>query len=848
LFHFTTRSLQPKSGVPKLIAVNGGDPMQPESFRPMLETSTIELVFSEPLDSRSVVLGAGAVELLDGANAAVPVTLLTDGIHVVLDPKTDLTPNTTYTLKLGAKLLDRSGDALTPVTVTLKPQDSRRGKTPIVQILKTRQANDPGASHSQTGLPMNAIAIEKPLVGKQLTNVLASSLALELGDPQAFDGPIGFTIRRGARLRNSGLDVKLGGIIPVGLQTGDIQIELLTDAGGRMYRNPNQPAEQRPENERSPLYVDLTMDLAIYAVDPKGNAVLAQTILGLQGVGVVTATDGVLDIETVGTLDFGLLGVTAAPANLVLELISDTAATSVASDSTPPTLVASYPGQNDHDVAVDSGIDLVFSEPIDLDRARAGGIALQTGGGVAVPSIIESHGSAVVVRPTTRLARGTTYKVVLTDVADVAGNPAAAISPLNFATGTIVNTGSPLAVTGSHPGVGCALTGATTTSPGRCTSGAGTDDLYHPFTLATDQPAEVAFDQPVVPGSVVLGTTCNTGSVRFEEVDAAGNCTAAVKGAVVVRERSFRFIPDVPWVVGKSYKMTLVSGNNSTCDAGELCGVSDAASFDTLAGMDGNGASGGPNIVTPFTGVAPTGATYMVTDAAPFTDLNGSGTVDSGEATADANRAVMHVTTTTSPISSASFTTPPCEAGTNGDGCLYITGAMPVEMQPVQMGCALPDGTSAASCLPVTISTGVMYGTSVTMSAVVIGFLTIASDTKTTIMRVREPANGPVTGYIIDDNGTPKMIVKLDLYMDAPDLSITLSSHDLHSKPLSLTLEGPMAFLPDGRITIAVANTADVPIDIGVNTPVGTGHVKLVLPTGQMKLQLLSRPLRGVLP
>ncbi len=493
LFHFTTRSSQPKSAVPTLVAVNGGDPMQPDSFRPMLETSTIELLFSEPLDSRSVVIGAGAIELVDGANAAVPVTLFTDGIHVALDPKQDLTPNTTYTLRLGTKLLDRSGQALTPVTVTLEPQDSRGGKPPIVQMLKTRQMGDPGATSSRTGLPANAIAIEKPLVGKQSSDVLASELPLEMGDALALGGPIGFSIRRGARLRNSGLDVQLGGVIPVGLQTGDIQIELLTDAGGRMYRNPYQPAEQRPENERSPLYVDLTMDLAIYAVDPKGNAVLSQTILGLQAVGVTTATDGVLDIETVGALDLGLLGVTQAPTNLVLELITEPGTSALSADTTPPTLVATYPGQNDHDVAVDSGIDLLFSEPIDLDRARAGGIALQTGAGAAVPFVLESHGASLVVRPTTRLGRGSTYKVVMTDIADVAGNPAAALNPLNFSTATIANTASPLAVTGSHPGVGCALTGGTATSPGRCANGQGGDDLYHPFTLAADQPAEVSF-------------------------------------------------------------------------------------------------------------------------------------------------------------------------------------------------------------------------------------------------------------------------------------------------------------------------------------------------------------------
>ena len=56
-------------------------------------------------------------------------------------------------------------------------------------------------------------------------------------------------------------------------------------------------------------------------------------------------------------------------------------------------------------------------------------------------------------------------------------------------------------------------------------------------------------------------------------------------------------------------------------------------------------------------------------------------------------------------------------------------------------------------------------------------------------MRLREPAGGPVTGYIIDDGGEPTMVVALDLYMDAPDLSLPLvDGHDLHSKPLSISL------------------------------------------------------------
>ena len=46
LVKFTTRSNRPLSAVPALVAVNGGDPARPDSFRPMFESSTIRLVFS----------------------------------------------------------------------------------------------------------------------------------------------------------------------------------------------------------------------------------------------------------------------------------------------------------------------------------------------------------------------------------------------------------------------------------------------------------------------------------------------------------------------------------------------------------------------------------------------------------------------------------------------------------------------------------------------------------------------------------------------------------------------------------------------------------------------------------
>src|SRR5262249_27605617 len=154
-----------------------------------------------------------------------------------------------------------------------------------------------------------------------------------------------------------------------------------------------------------------------------------------------------------------------------------------------------------------------------------------------------------------------------------------------------------------------------------------------------------------------------------------------------VRDRSFAFVPDTPWVAGKHYRLTLISGNNSSCAAGELCGVSDAASFDPLSSMSGTGASGGPDLVINFVGAAPTGGTYMLAETGPYSDINGSGTFDGTETEADDNRAALRITGTGGLVGSAHFNGNDCIPSTpETEACLYLTGAMPVEMQPVQMG------------------------------------------------------------------------------------------------------------------------------------------------------------------
>ena len=830
LFSFTTRSTRPKSGPPVVIAVDGSPADQLATYRPLVESSTIRLVFSEPLDPRSI--NVANVSLVDTTTStALATTLVAGGIHVAVDPTDDLDPTHTYELRLG-NLVDLGGETLAATTFTLQPANSRGGNAPIPQVLRTKQDGDPGRIASRAGATPNSISIDKPLIGKETQLVQPAALAAELGDPKALGGPITFSIRRGQRLRASGLDVKLGGEIPVGVSTGDIEIELLTDGQGRIYRNPYQPADQRPENLRAPLFVDLTLDAAVYAVDPTGNAVLTQSVLGIQATGTAVADEGVLEIESVAAMDLGLLGVTVAPSNLVLDLITDPAA-QPASDSEAPTLVATFPAEGAAELAVDEGIELVFSEPIDLDKARAGAIKLVDNTGAPVSTVIESHGAAVAVRSTVGLRDGTAYRVQLTGLTDVAGNALADGRELAFATPTLIGTDTPMTVLAIHPGVPCAL------DNGHCTGGGGGDDAYQPFALAADEPIEVAFSAPPVTASMARGTACGTGSIRVEELDAAGNCVTAVPGTLQRHDRSIAFLPDRPWTAGTRYRLVLVSGGNEGCDAGELCGFlgSNAASFDPLNGTD-NGDAGGPAIVTDFVGAPPNrGSTYLFAEASPASDWNGSGRLDGGEQRRDENRVALRITGTTGDLGNASFQEADCLPGTpETEACIYLTGAMPVEMTEVSGDC----GGVAARCMPVQLTPQAMYGTSVSLKASI--GISITTDTGTSVIRVREPA----IGYLIDDGGKPAMVATLNLYMDAPDLSITLSSHDLHSKQLTATLRGPVSVLPDGRIAIGLANTADVPIEINVDAPLGLGgSVQMIIPTGEMHLQLISRPLRG---
>jgi hypothetical protein len=145
----------------------------------------------------------------------------------------------------------------------------------------------------------------------------------------------------------------------------------------------------------------------------------------------------------------------------------------------------------------------------------------------------------------------------------------------------------------------------------------------------------------------------------------------------------------------------------------------------------------------------------------------------------------------------------------------------------------------------VALSPQLVIATSLPLDTTLITGTVIHQNTGALVMRLREAPNGPAVGYVIDDHGTPTFMARLALYLDAPDLGFVFAEHDLHGKPLLVDVRGPLRFLPDGRIAIAVANVADVPIDVNIQGNGATGAVHMLMPTGGLKLQLVSPPLRG---
>ncbi|RLU01321.1 Ig-like domain-containing protein [Ketobacter sp.] len=893
----TSRTDPVPSVAPTVTAINGEDPdvystilpSPPEPRYPMMDFSTIRVEFSEPLDEKTVRIDATDVAnspfafvSVDGATETlVPGSLVVRKQHISFDPESDLTPGTTYRLRLNAGITDLNGETVNPVTFEMVPEDSNSCGCVITQRFNTTaafgEAGFPQTSRL-TGRPLNAIDLYSPLIGSNDINLRDATLEARLADPSAFGGLIPFVIRKGASLPITGLDLALGGAVPANLQTGDITASFITDVTGYMDRNPYRPYSTQVDDAKSPVFVYLIFDLALTSADPTGNAVLNQTIPHIQATGTARISDGTLYIESVRTLEMDLLGLDQAPAHLVLGIQSDLVSVPEP-DLTAPVITAAYPASGSTDFPVGDELSLIFSEPINnagVDPQDEIVLTNVTDGG-AVPFQLAWDGSTVLLQPNTPLSYNKQYQISLGALEDLSGNGLSLdVGDATGGSGVITfNTENPGAtsvgpmVTSIYNGAACNLTGGDANFAGRCVGGNSGDERYLPFTLPSDGHLEVYFTQPMNASTLVLGSACGSGAVRIEELS-GGSCVGVVEGSLIADTRSFTFTPTQPWSEGTQYRVTLVPGGNTSCDAGEICGSNGRPLNPDPLNGGRSGDAGGGNIVNTFTAVAANNDVFLPLQLQPYTDLNGNGFVDGSETGHSENSAGVVIVPldldgiTNGIITRAEFLDQP-GGSVIPQANIYLSGALPVtvgEPEPLAIDGALWGMTlTGDSQIPVQVHPGILYGTSITMdsSARVLGITIPIADVETglSILRLRQSGGEPVTGYIVQEAGEdqPQFIAQLDLYMDAPDMEIEVDipllggliavNHNLHSLPLTAIVKGPITFLEDGRILIEQINVGAIELVINVSSIAGNGAIKMAIEANAMQLRLIGNPLKG---
>jgi len=122
--------------------------------------------------------------------------------------------------------------------------------------------------------------------------------------------------------------------------------------------------------------------------------------------------------------------------------------TTVAPDTTPPSVSAVTPSNSAANVATTSAVTITFSEAVNPATVNAANIVLLTGSNVAIPGTVTYNAATntATFTPTNPLANGATYTVLIRGgaggVADLAGNALASNVTTTFSTVTALqNTG-----------------------------------------------------------------------------------------------------------------------------------------------------------------------------------------------------------------------------------------------------------------------------------------------------------------------------------------------------------------------------------------------------------------------
>lgn len=819
---------------------------------PIMDFSTLRLQLSQPLDQTTLKYGE-TLRLETASGETIPASVIAQGHYLSIDPVEDLKAGAQYKLILTEDLKSTLDQPLVSdefAEFTFIPKDSHPRE---VMVQEAGTSNDGRIRSILTGEAINAVPVKALLLGDESLSQQTGNVHAELAFVPNYPEVTPLRIPKGSLLTGSSVDVVVSGKVPAGFSTGDISVTFVSDANGFLLPN------QYSDDEATPRHVRLYMDLAMNTETPKANGALSQDLLHVELVGTAIVENGVMVINAVGVVEPKALGLETAYGTLSFHMEAyrdQESAPAMELDNEPPVLLSWVPGPISEDDSQNTGariqrpgdpIILNFSEPLDRTSLEQEGAWTLYKNNNAMPKEEINwrlDGGSLIIEPKEYLQFGTRYRVELTSlITDLSGNPLIpednpAID-FTMVTSLSGNSRAPLALT-VYPGFPCVLTGRDLTNgvQGRCDGGQNRDDLIPVSEMPADRAIVVRFSQDMNPNSIRLGS-----SFRVERVNASGTKLGDVPGQLKIDSRSLTFTPDEPWIEGQLYRYVLASQTSGGCsNGGAICSKA-GHPLQTAFLKEPVATAGGPDMEIYFKGVAPVKTVFNPLWNLPTLDVNANlkDYKEEGETQPVVNGPYRENTTYLDKSSQ-----PGVDTSNVNVGCKQNVGSCPGQRFMAMMANLDTEvmGPVSGSDIPyedihdavhVKLYPTALYTSSINVHAKVsnlplINLLELETPTGPQMMRMRYQDDGSgkrtdlIDGYIYEKNGQTHFRTTVDTYLDAPylePLPISLGTisltHNLHSYPLKLVLDGPITFFEDGRMQIEQRNLNAVPITTQIN-------------------------------
>lgn len=223
---------------------------------------------------------------------------------------------------------------------------------------------------------VNSIPLKSILIGADDTTYVADDLFAELGFIRNFPSTSPLVLRKGVVMKGSAIEVKIGGHVAAGFNTGSINMTLVSDGHGYLISNTNT------DDKNTPLQVHLLLDVAMTAEGALANGTLIQDILYLEFFGWAKTVNDVMVLDAIGEVEPRILGLedTSTTVSFHLEAYADqNNPPRIPIDSISPELQSWVPGDNAAYLNASEPLILTFSEPL-AHSSLNNAVALTTNG------------------------------------------------------------------------------------------------------------------------------------------------------------------------------------------------------------------------------------------------------------------------------------------------------------------------------------------------------------------------------------------------------------------------------------------------------------------------------------